>query len=337
MPMPSVAPRELGPMPFGQAVATVFTNEASCGEFLARLPDAPSRFGAIGSADAFRIQLKNVSLPGVSILGGAGTPKATNHCSPRLALVIPFGGVETVLRAGREEHRWASPYHAFFIPAGEVIEAESTGGAFLRLDLVEAEVMKTAACMVGLKKGKPDMVDLSRSRIIPLQVREMNWLPVIRSLCATIDAYGCDAARLVAAGFDDVLLRTAVMMLNPATFLEQRWAVRPSRAFDLNPLLERIEANLDRRITLGDLEAWSGLGSRAIQLVFQKRFGIGPVQWVRDRRLDLMRGKLLAAQPGETVREIAASCGLTRMATVIPEYAARFGERPSDTLRKQGG
>ena len=100
--------RALPPIPFGQASAVQFTDEAACGEFLARLPDAPSRFGAIGSPAAFRVRLRNVSLPGVSLVAGSGTPKATDHCSRRLALVSPFDGVAIVLRFGCEEHRWAS-------------------------------------------------------------------------------------------------------------------------------------------------------------------------------------------------------------------------------------
>jgi hypothetical protein len=36
---------------------------------------------------------------------------------------------------------------------------------------------------------------------------------VIRGLCNPVDAFNCDAARLDAAGLDDVILRTVVMML----------------------------------------------------------------------------------------------------------------------------
>lgn len=333
MPFPHSAASELATIPSGRASAREFTDEGSCGEFLASLPDAPSRFGAIGRPDDFRIRIKNVSLPGVSVVAGSSSPKATDHCSRRLALVIPFGDVATVLRAGAEEHRWAAPHHAFFIPAGERIEAESSGGAFLRLDLAETAVTRTAAGMVGLRKSGVDALELSKSRIVPLQARGMNWLPAIRSLCGMIDAFDCHADRLVAAGVDELLLRTAVMMLRPEAFFERDWGTRPARGFDLEPLLERIEANLAGRITLADIESWSDRTGRAIQLAFQKRFGVGPMQWIRDRRLDHMRARPLAARPGDTVRGIAASCGLTRMATVITEYAARFGERPSDTLR----
>jgi hypothetical protein len=76
-------PAQLLEMPFGQASATEFTDEAACGEFLARLPDAPSRFGRLGDDEPFRIRLKNVPLPGVSLLAGVQTPKATGHWSRR--------------------------------------------------------------------------------------------------------------------------------------------------------------------------------------------------------------------------------------------------------------
>ncbi|MFM7207887.1 MAG: hypothetical protein ACKO4T_14595 [Planctomycetaceae bacterium] len=52
VPLPASAVRDLAPIPFGQAVAMEFTDEAACGDFLARLPDAPSRCGALGSPQA---------------------------------------------------------------------------------------------------------------------------------------------------------------------------------------------------------------------------------------------------------------------------------------------
>lgn len=44
----------------------------------------------------------------------------------------------------------------------------------------------------------------------------------------------------------------------------------------------------------------------------------------------------LAFDEGTTVRGVAIACGMPRMATLISEYVARFGERPSDTLRRRG-
>lgn len=327
-------PPQLLQMPFGGPSALEFTDEAACGEFLAKLPDAPSRFGRLGNAEPFRIRLRNVPLPGVSVLAGAQTPKAVDHWSRRLTLVIPFGRCETVLRAGRQEFRWAAPHEAFFIPAGERIEAESTSGAFVRFDIVEQALLRTAAGMAGLVEPKAVPLNIERSRPVALQVRGMNWLPVIKAHCEAVDAYGCDPAALTAAGQDDAVLRTVVMMLRPDLFFAPQWVSPPVRSFDLDALLEQIEANLGRRVTLADMEAWSGRTARALQLAFQKRFGIGPMQWLRDRRLELVRARLLAAEPGATIREIAAACGMPRMATLIPEYSSRFGELPSETLAR---
>lgn len=322
-------------VPFGHASAAEFNDEATCGEFLARLPDAPSRFGAIGPAADFRIRLCNVALPGVSIVAGAGTAKATGHLGRRLSLVIPFGRCETVLRAGRERFKWASPHHAFFIPAGQRIEAESTSGAFLRLDIVPETLQWTAAGMVGIRNQRLADLALGRPRIVPMQVQGVDWLAAIRALCGTIDALDCDAVRLKAAGLDDTLLRTVVMMLHPDQFIEKRLVERAPRRLDLDPLLEQIVVHLGGRVTLADMEHWSGRTARAIQIAFQKRFGIGPMRWVRNQRLDLVRARLLAASAGATVAEIAAVCGMPRMATLIPEYTKRFGELPSETLLRR--
>jgi AraC-like DNA-binding protein len=322
----------LAPLPFGAATAMSFDSEAACGEFMARFPDAPSRFGAIGPAAKFRIRLRNVALPDVSLVAGAGTAKATTHLGRRAALVIPFARCETVLRTAAGTHRWAAPHHAFFIPAGEQIAAESTAGAFLRLDIVEDALARTAAGMAG-EDADTRAIDLRVPRPVPLQALGSSWLPAIQSLCDTVDALGCDAGRLAAAGIDDVILRTVVTMLRPELALDAGRNER-SRAVCFDLLLERITAHLGGRLTLADMERWSGLSARTIQLAFQRRFGLGPMQWVRERRLDLLRARLLAAPRDAKVSMLAASCGFTRLATATVAYAERFGELPSETLRR---
>lgn len=327
-----VAP-QLAPIPFGAALAMGFDSEAACCEFMARFPDAPSRFGAIGPAAQFRIRLRNVALPDVSLVAGAGTAKATTHLGRRAALVIPFARCETVLRSAEGTHRWAAPHHAFFIPAGEQIAAESTAGAFLRLDIVEDALVRTAAGMAG--GAGTDALHLRVPRPIPLKALGTSWLPAIQALCSTVDALGCDGSRLAAAGLDDVILRTVVTMLRPEWTMD---ATRngQARALDLDPLLEWITAHLAGRLTLADVERWSGLSARTIQLAFQRRFGRGPMQWVRERRLDLLRARLLAAPRDAKVSTLAEACGLTRPATLAEAYAERFGELPSHTLRRSG-
>jgi AraC-like DNA-binding protein len=321
---------------FGNNSAVEFHDEAACGEFLARLPDAPSRFGGIGPRAAFHIRLRNVVLPDVSLVTGASSPKATDHCGRRPAIVIPFGDCATVLRAGRQEFHWAAPHHAFLVPAGQTIDAESTTGSFLRLDIMTAALERTAAGMAGLDGSRRPPLDLATARPLALQHNGINWLPVIRSLGGMIDAFDCDATQLTMAGIDDVILRMAVMLLCPELAATSPTVAPPARGFDLDPLLEQIMANLGGRVTLADMERWSDRTARAIQLAFQKRFGMKPMEWVRERRLELVHAALRTAWPGTTVAEVAGACGLPRMATLIPHYVRRFGEHPSATLRGNG-
>jgi len=119
--------------------------------------------------------------------------------------------------------------------------------------------------------------------------------------------------------------------------VDDRLAGPPSRTLDLEPLLERIRANIGGRVTLADMEEWSDRSARTIQLAFQTQFGVGPMQWLRDQRLDLIRDRLLTAPDGATIAEIAKACGISRVATLAPEYAQRFGELPSETLARRRG
>lgn len=324
----------LPPIPFGQSSSKSFDDVRLCGDFLARLPDAPSQFDAIGPGRDFRIRLRPVPIPDVTLLAGACTPKATSHVSDRLALVIPFGTCATILRAGGKTYRWASPHHAFFIPAGERVGAESTTGSFVRFDIREAALKRIAAGMLDRPCGKPGL-DTSTTRILDMHAPGTNWLTVIRGLCGTVDELDCDAGRLEAAGMDDAILRMVVMMLAPELSLEARLAGPPPRTLDLEPLLEQIRANIGGRVTLADMERWSDRSARTIQLAFQTRCGIGPMQWLRDQRLDLIRDRLLQAPEGATVAAIAKACGIPRLSTLTREYAQRFGERPSETLARR--
>ena len=213
-------------IPFGQSSAKAFDDVRLCGDFLSRLPDAPSQFDAIGPGRDFHIKLRPVTIPDVTLLAGASSPKATSHVSDRLAVVIPFGTCATILRSGGREYRWASPHHAFFIPAGERVKAESTTGSFIRLDIRESALLRTAMGMLDRQAGKPGL-DTSTARTLAMQSSGVNWLPVIRGLCTTVDAFDCDADRLDAAGMTDAILRTVVMMLEPQLAVADRLAGPP--------------------------------------------------------------------------------------------------------------
>jgi AraC family ethanolamine operon transcriptional activator len=62
------------------------------------------------------------------------------------------------------------------------------------------------------------------------------------------------------------------------------------------------------------------------------------MKFVRDRRLIRVRRALLSAGPGEaTVGDIAMTHGFWELGRFAAYYRALFGEKPSETLRRDGG
>jgi AraC-like DNA-binding protein len=99
-------------------------------------------------------------------------------------------------------------------------------------------------------------------------------------------------------------------------------------------LLEWARANLHQPISLTQLEQRSGYSRRSLQLVFQQRFGCGPIQWIRRQRLEQARQALLHPEPDDSVGAIAARYGFSSLAVFSRDFRNHFGLRPSDLLRE---
>jgi transcriptional regulator GlxA family with amidase domain len=98
-------------------------------------------------------------------------------------------------------------------------------------------------------------------------------------------------------------------------------------------LIDWIEANCHRPLSLSDLEKQSHYSRRSLQYAFRQRFGCGPMQYIRRQRLALAKQRLLAPRPGTTVTSVAQECGYLSVANFRRYYQQRFGETPSGALR----
>ena len=94
-----------------------------------------------------------------------------------------------------------------------------------------------------------------------------------------------------------------------------------------------IPAHLTEPIPRADLCAVSGLNARTLSRAFRRRHGMGPMAFVRERRLDQIHRLLLAAMPGEiAVSEVALDYGFYHLSRFAADYRRAFGELPSETL-----
>ena len=89
----------------------------------------------------------------------------------------------------------------------------------------------------------------------------------------------------------------------------------------------------DQVLTLAAVCNAAGCSARSLQQAFRQHLGQGPMDFLRDLRLDRVRAELLSADA--SVRATAERYGFLHLGHFAAQYRSRFGERPSDTLARR--
>ncbi|HEX2216571.1 MAG TPA: helix-turn-helix domain-containing protein, partial [Xanthobacteraceae bacterium] len=84
-----------------------------------------------------------------------------------------------------------------------------------------------------------------------------------------------------------------------------------------------------------DLVRASGVPGRTLFQHFRDSRGSSPIRYLREARFQKVRETLVNADPAEKVTAIATRWGFSHLGRFSVEYRRRFGESPSDTLRRR--
>ena len=96
-----------------------------------------------------------------------------------------------------------------------------------------------------------------------------------------------------------------------------------------------IEENIERPLRAAEIAEAAGVSGPTLAREFRRHLGTSPVAYARACRLDRAYQSLTAANRSETsVAATAARWGFTHLGEFAAAYQRRFGERPSDTLRR---
>lgn len=113
---------------------------------------------------------------------------------------------------------------------------------------------------------------------------------------------------------------------------------RPAESEDAMPDVTRarryIGAHLDDAMTVGDVAAAAGVAHRTLYKHFHDTGGTSPMRYARDCRFAGVREALLQASPQDSATTIAVQWGFCHLGRFSVEYRKRYGERPSETLRR---
>jgi AraC-like DNA-binding protein len=118
----------------------------------------------------------------------------------------------------------------------------------------------------------------------------------------------------------------------------QAFADRPARhrrRTVIGRLIETARFAPERLLSLPDICAICGVPPRTLNLVCQEFLGVSAMRYARLRRLDHARERLLCGgTDAEGVTGVATALGFWELGRFASAYRARFGETPSETLRR---
>lgn len=291
---------------------------------------------AAGGAAPLAVETAFVSLNSVTLLAiSSSAHRVMTKRGGRVSLCLGVEGSGT-LTAGRS----VVPYHrgaGVLMPECPVVWRIDDRASDFEVSLERERLAVTARAMLGLDNQAPlPDWNLDDLRSVPTRVGVVDGLSTLIGLAIQADRYSTQPLILAASGLEDQCYRQVVFLLMHEAFLRPLThpaAIRMERPV-IDSLCEWLRANLHSPLTLTDLERFSGLAARTLQVSFKKRFGMTPMAWLREQRLvaartmlEQMRGKESQAP----LKAVAASCGFVSAGDLRKRYLERFGESPTES------
>ncbi len=139
-------------------------------------------------------------------------------------------------------------------------------------------------------------------------------------------------------GAVEELVISSLLYLQPSTYHADITEPPSSsrRRAVIQEAIDYVDGHLAERITMASLARAVHMSVRSVQQGFREEVGMTPMTFVRERRLERVHSELADAIPsdGVTVTAVAERWGFHHLGSFGVEYRKRWGEAPSETLRR---
>ena len=173
--------------------------------------------------------------------------------------------------------------------------------------------------------------------LLPMKKKNISFFGLFQALFNQISLSNGDSKLLEMLAIDDRFYRLSVGLTYPEVLLSDESMSR--RDFDvgakINTLCEFIYANLKRPISLTEMEQFSRLSVRTLNIVFNKKFGMGARQWIKKQRLCAARQALLDSQENTSIAFVAYDFCFPSSSEFSRHYQQEFGELPEQTIKRE--
>lgn len=287
------------------------------------------------NADGFRADIRATPTAGVSMLYFSYGVATEINSAP----LPDFTTVQLPLRgrmdyAHGEEQAVALPGCGAFFSEGEPVRTRWSAD----LELLVLRVERAAlARKLGALTGRRVAAPVVFSPVVGNGAAGRALTSTIVTLAEIHDRFGIDGLPPVIATEYEELVLSMLLLDHEHSFsdaIRSRIPTVPGKA--MRAAVRHIEENYTQPLTATALAAAAHVSERTLFDGFQREFGLTPMAFVRRFRLERAREALIAAGPddGRTVADISLSHGFGHLGRFAASYRERYGETPSETLRR---
>lgn len=326
--------RHLPQLAFGERLSRLNRDPRAYEDELSKAVTNIRQFDTLGK-EPFAFKAFGLHLQDTSVVASANTPMAGRVSeSDQLIFQFQLSGVSEFLAEGRKYV--LSPGSFIYLPGVERF-GESSHRSLLTISMnrqrfvrVWGELGELLGCDAG---------DAPMDHVIAADGRHMDFpildhlLMITRQIEMNLD----DEKALLFLRVDDHLNRLVALSLWNATTGRSggkggRSKVRAAR---LHGIEEHICEHIHRPISLAELARVAGVSVRSLNALFMSRRGMTPARRIREMRLEQARRVLLDPRDGSTVTEVCYHFGFPKPSVFAGYYKAKYGERPSETLKRK--
>lgn len=186
--------------------------------------------------------------------------------------------------------------------------------------------------MTGRRTDRPIEFELA----MPLRASGAAWTGVIQMLLDFAER-SADPPPLLTAEVESTVM-TTLLLTQPHNYSEALLAQPTAPGRVVATAIELMRSDVAASLTIAEIAERTGVSERSLQLSFRRQLGVSPRDYLRDLRLDAARRELLAGPAdGTSVSRIAATLGFSNLGRFAARYRCRFGEYPSQTVRRGSG
>lgn len=248
---------------------------------------------------------------------------------------IPMKG-HVDIQYGDKHLRIDASQWSLLSPTKPIVMVWSPDCELLEIKIERAALEATLAELTGVKAERPIEFDL--------EFRAASG----RAECLyQLVAYVCQQLELSSTLIDGAATRSRIEELILAMVLESQnhnysYALEEPQADEgelpprfIGLAIEFMSSHADQKLRLADIATASGASVRSLGAAFRKYRHMTPMEFLRDTRLNYVRAALQKARNRDmTVTQVACRWGFRHLGRFAADYRERFGESPSDTLRR---